>query len=102
MSLFDFFFPEQAQASHLRKLTEQNRAAARTSRGASSETRSKIESLENDVGYLALILGSILETLDSKGVVTRADVQASFAALDEIDGVKDGKLDINFLRGRHN
>lgn len=101
MSLFDFFFPEQAQASHLRKLTEQNRASRTRSHRTSTELKSRVDALEDDLGYVTLILGSILDALDKNGVVTRADLKVTLDGLDAIDGVKDGKLDINVLRGRH-
>jgi hypothetical protein len=54
--------------------------------------------LETDLGYVTLILGSILDKLDEKGVVTRQDLKDATSALDKVDGVRDGKLDINILR----
>jgi hypothetical protein len=43
----------------------------------------------------------MLELLEEKGVLTREELKTKIAVLDELDGVKDGKLDINILKGRH-
>ena len=104
MSLFDFFFPVQAQAEHLRNLVAQGRASVRALRrrelGVTAELQSQIEALEDDLGYVALVLGSLLQVLDSKDVLSRDDVRTVILEVDELDGVADGKLDINVLRGR--
>jgi len=98
MSLFDFFFPEQAQASYLRDIAEQQtRSTIRQSQAATS-IEARVRHLETDLGYVALILGSVIDKLDEKGVVTRQDLKDATAALDAVDGVRDGKLDINVLR----
>ena len=101
MSLFDFFFPQQAQAQHLRTLTYQKQAGDRRLSRVSGQLEGRMEQLEGDLGYLALVLGSVLESLDEKGVLTRDDVRSVIARLDSLDGVSDGTLDINILRGRH-
>jgi hypothetical protein len=51
-----------------------------------------------DLGYVALILGALLNKVEEKGVLSLAEVREAMAELDEIDGVKDGKLDIRLLR----
>ncbi|MCA3007173.1 MAG: hypothetical protein INH34_02230 [Phycisphaerales bacterium] len=102
MSLFDFFFPEQAQASLLRTLVNENRRKKRreTLEGRTLEkAEDRIEALENDLGFVALLLGSLLAKLDEKGVLTRQDVKDAMPTLDGADGVADGKLDIRVLRG---
>jgi hypothetical protein len=99
MSLFDFFFPEQAQATHLRSLAKGQRYKNRRAARRTGALNDRLESLENDVGYLALVLGALLQQVDEKGVLSRDDVRATVAELDEIDGVKDGKLDVDILRG---
>ena len=101
MSLYNFFFPEQAQAEHLEQLVRMKSAQTRRSRVASIDAKDRFTQLESDMGYIALVLGSILQRLDQKGVVTREDVKAEMAALDGLDGVSDGRLDVQFLRGRH-
>ena len=102
MSLFDFFFPEQAQAAHLRSIASRQRIADRRSsrtKRSQAELESRIESLEGDLGYVTLLLGSLLGQLDEKGVLTRDELKSTIAELDELDGVADGKLDVNVLRG---
>ena len=37
--------------------------------------------------------------LDEKGALTRQDVKDAMRELDEVDGVPDGRLDINVLKG---
>jgi len=100
MSLYDFFFPEQAQASHLRRIAEQQGFAATRHRRVSVNLEARVRALENDLGYVTLVLSSVLDKLDTKGVVTRQDLKEAMAVLDAIDGVQDGKLDINVLRGK--
>lgn len=100
MSLFDFFFPEQAQASHLRRIANSSRSRSRRSRVARDpKSDRRFEELEEDVGYLALLLGAIVERLDSKGVVHRSELKGILAELDGIDGIADGRLDVGVLRG---
>lgn len=99
MSLFDFFFPEQAQAAHLRQLASSQRTRARSESRRRTASDQRLESLEDDVGYLALVLGALLRSVDEKGVVTREEVRETVLELDAIDGVRDGKLDVNVLRG---
>lgn len=99
MSLFDFFFPQQAAAQHLRRLA--NEKSMDTVRDASRRRKSevRIDSLEEDLGYVTLLLGAIVDRLDAKGAVTRNDLREVISTLDDVDGVRDGRLDISFLRG---
>ena len=99
MSLFDFFFPEQAQASHLRSLANSQRYRRRKKAREQGATDRRLETLEGDVGYLALVLGALLQKADEKGVLERDEVRAAVMELDDIDGVKDGRLDVDILRG---
>ena len=105
MSLFDFFFPEQAQAAHLRALVDANRQQARRARSAAaaanrnqSDVAKELETLRGDVGYLTLLLASLAHRLDQKGVVTRADLRAACEELDAFDSLKDGKLDVQVIK----
>lgn len=58
----------------------------------------RLSRLEEDVGYMALVLGSILDRLNEKGIVTKDEVKAAILKLDELDGVRDGRLDVTLLR----
>ncbi|MEM7231343.1 MAG: hypothetical protein AAF517_04180 [Planctomycetota bacterium] len=99
MSLFDFFFPQQAAAQHLRSLATQKNVESTRHRSRQRQITARVDSLEDDLGYVTLLLGSIIDRLDDKGVVTREDLREVISNLDDIDGVKDGRLDITFLRG---
>ncbi|MBI1381932.1 MAG: hypothetical protein GC161_12685 [Planctomycetaceae bacterium] len=99
MSLFDFFFPEQAQASYLRTLANSEQQRARGAARKEPALDRRIAALEGDVGYLALVLGALLQKVDEKGVITRDEVRDTVMELDGIDGVKDGRLDVDILRG---
>ena len=108
MSLFDFFFPEQAQASHLRRLADQQHRSQRFNDLSDrqnqeqqfriAELEDRVLDLERDLGFVSLLLGSLLHTAHEKGVVTRADVCSALEKLDAHDGFKDGQLDIDSLR----
>ena len=102
MSLYDFFFPEQAQASHLRKLAEGSRSSrrrARQERRTIGELEKRIDDLEQDLGFVSLLLASMMAKLDESGTLSRADLKAAMQELDSVDGVSDGRLDISVLRG---
>ena len=113
MSLFDFFFPEQAQATHLRTIAnatrlEKRRRLNRRAAAASapptpppSALEQRITALEADVGFASLVLAAVMARLDERGVVTKADVRTLVAELDSLDGVKDGRLDVSILRATH-
>ncbi|MBO47015.1 MAG: hypothetical protein CMJ96_09005 [Planctomycetes bacterium] len=60
--------------------------------------KERVSQLEGDVGYLALLLGSLLNRTAQKGVVTQEEIQSVMSELDELDGVVDGSLDIQILR----
>jgi len=58
-----------------------------------------LENLENDVGTLALILAAILKMLDERGQITREDLKETLKNLDILDGIGNGKISVNELRG---
>ncbi|MBM3961217.1 MAG: hypothetical protein FJ306_04850 [Planctomycetes bacterium] len=105
MSLFDFFFPDQAQATHLRRIADQSARSERRRNTASREAKATFDSLQRqvdelrgDIGFTALVLGALVARLDEKGVVTRADLQAAMARLDLTDDLADGTLDVERLK----
>ena len=102
MSLFDWFFPEQAQATYLRQMAQSKTRSRGVSRLRQRSVDKRIDELEEDLGYMALVLGSVLQKIDEKGLVTREELKATISELDGIDGVKDGKLDISVLKGLGN
>jgi len=99
MSLFDFFFPEQAQAAHLRRLadtstltrTKQRVAHARTEKTKLSSEKRVVE-LEDEVAQLTIILEAVLEVLSDDGSITRSDLAKKVAEIDARDGTIDGRI----------
>ena len=103
MALSDFFLSDGEY--HLRELVTLQRQQMRRDRNqerrnsrAEKSVEKKIEQLEHDLGFVSLLLASVMELLNDKGVVKRNDVKEIFKDLDLVDGVKDGKIDINMLR----
>ncbi len=106
MSLFDFIFPEQAQAVHLRTLAENSQREAMSQRAAetaerlqmrqvsrlNSKTDDRVEKLENELSQSALIIESLVALLHEKNVVSREELKERVAGIDAADGVIDGKI----------
>lgn len=106
MSFFDFFFPEQAQASHLRSIAESQRLNShrdgqrqfreeRERRNEASHgqaTERRVEELENDLGQAGLIIESLLQLLEESGTIKRDEVMKRAIAVDLADGIQDGRL----------
>ena len=104
MSLYDFFFPDAAQAEHLRRIAGETARANRVrEHGAESleqqnrQLRERVSRLERDMGALALIVASILKRLDEKGHVTRDEIRETIQKLDLLDDVRDGKIRVEDL-----
>jgi hypothetical protein len=104
MSLYDFFFPDEAQAQHLRKMAIQSEYANRLREHESGllqqsnqQLGGRVARLERDVGALALVVASILKRLDEKGHVTRDEVKETIQKLDLLDSVRDGKISVEDL-----
>lgn len=99
MHLFDFFFPEQAQASHLRRLSE-NQGLGYRQKMIEENMRSRrhaeidrrLEHLEEELGFLTLMLESIVRKIEEKGVFTRAELKELMQSVDREDGRADGKF----------
>jgi len=99
MSLMDWFFPEQAEAQHLRSIARSMRRQERTRRRADRKTGTALSDLEDDLGFLALTLLSLVGTLVEKGVLAEEEFAAHLARVDGLDGVEDGRLSPDALRG---
>ena len=101
MSLFDFLFPQQAAASHLRRMADKQRRDERINRirnAANENLERRIEELEHDVGILSLALAAILDSANEKEVISRDEIRDKIFELDVLDGFRDGKLDVSVLR----
>lgn len=102
MSFFDVFFPEQAQAAHLRSIAEQSRHSRRRASRSAADIKSlesRIDELESDLGFVSLLLASVMGQLEERGSLSRDDLRELMREFDDADGKDDQRLDINVLRG---
>ena len=97
MDLFDFFFPEQAQAAHLRKIAQQR--AVRPPDSREPEATSELHALKEDVRFLTLVVAALLRRFSETETASLADVKDLLDEIDALDGVADGGLDPGVLRG---
>ena len=104
--MFDFFFPEQAQAMHLRRIAGRSsfgrasrRLPDRLPAGDAQQTTDQVSELRDDVNFLTLVLASILRRLSETETMSLADVSDLLGEIDGLDGVADGGLDPGVLRG---
>ena len=101
MDLFDFMFPEQAEASHLRNISRHLRTQSIASSGTRSrieETNNSVESLQEDVRFLNMVVMAIIKRLTENETMNMADISDILDQIDGLDGVQDGGLDINAMR----
>ena len=99
MSLFDFFFPEEAQASYLRQIahtqaygsTQSRLANSRLDQSISSSAK-RIKELEAEVGQMAILMEALLECIEEQGGVTRDQLARKVGEIDMRDGVIDGRI----------
>ncbi|WP_193214711.1 hypothetical protein [Luteolibacter marinus] len=106
MSFFDFFFPDQAQASHLRRIADaKDLEAHREGMRRFSEERERrwesvrtqdleqrVEELERDLGQAGLVIESLIQLMDEKGIATRDQIAGRAIEVDAADGLVDGKI----------
>jgi hypothetical protein len=106
MSFFDFFFPEEAQASHLRRIADQQQSQAhqegmrhfrdererRWEVSRSQALEQRVEELERDLGQAGLVIEALLQALESSGTLKREEIAARAIAIDSADGVTDGRV----------
>ena len=99
MGLHKYFFRNRlVQAQELNQLSRaQARSRQRRARIAKHNDE-RFEALEEDLGYVSLVLGALLHKLDEQGTLRRAEVQSLMSELDELDGVRDGRLHVDILK----
>ena len=96
--MFDLDYSNWAQSRKIRDLESRSKREGRSDRRARSRTATRIGELEDDIGYLSLVLGALLQQMDVKGVISREDIQQAMTKLDSYDGEQDDKLDVDVLR----
>ncbi len=106
MSFFDFFFPEQAQAVHLRTIAESSRNQQLDLRSqqleevrekrrkslVSHRAEDRVQRLQDELAQSALVIESLISLLEEKKVLTRQEVGLRIAQIDSADGVVDGRI----------
>jgi hypothetical protein len=97
VDLFDFFFPDQAQAHHLRKIA--SKRGQSTSPPSHSAPSAEIQALRDDVNFLTLVVAALLRRLTETKTASLADIQDMIDEIDALDGIADGGLDPGVLRG---
>ncbi|MDP6719790.1 MAG: hypothetical protein QGF59_14105 [Pirellulaceae bacterium] len=102
MDMFDFFFPEQAEAAHLRQISRTLASSRRTSGTAAATARrneSELDDLRTDVRFLSLVIAAILKRLAEQETMSLGDVSDLLSDIDGLDGLPDGGLEPGVLRG---
>lgn len=113
MGLYQFFFPHESQAENMRRISDEQtklmkhqikraRSIAAKSSGNQNNLKQvnlRIKELENDLGFLSLLVAGIMNQLDENRVVKKEDIKSIMKEIDGIDGKTDGKLNIDVLRG---
>lgn len=108
MSLIDFMFPEQAQASHLREIAQASRELQRQSASREAEENGnhyriagldrRIKRLEGDVALLAALNALLIRKYVVDTGKTIDDLRREMQEVDASDGVVDGGFDTDELR----
>ena len=78
MDFVDLFFPEVAQASHLRRIAHQQSFGQRS---RSDVTQDEFDALEREVREVRLYLTALSQLLVEKGLVRPDELQAKVLAL---------------------
>ncbi len=101
MALFEFFYPEQAQAGYMREMASSMRTSTRRaghSRKRVSDVEKRVAELEDDLDFLSLITLTLFSTLHEKGLVDRNSLLKKIDDIDMFDGRKDGKVEPEVFR----
>lgn len=94
MEIMDFFWPQWAQAAHLREIA----TALKSGHGRKTSPTRVAADLQTDINTLALVCMGLVATLVEKGVITELDLQMHLQKIDELDAEKDDGLEPNLLR----
>ena len=102
MSAFDFFFPEQAQASHLRSLVAQKQTEYYHQQRDRNDTHEELRYAQKSIKKLArelaetqLVVKAMAELIEAAGVCEPTELLAKINEIDLRDGVEDGQVTPN-------
>jgi len=102
MDMLDYFFPEQSQAAHLRKISRSMASSASSSSSAAAYAQrnaGELSDLRSDVRFLTLVIAAILKRLAEQETMSLGDVSDLLGEIDGLDGVADSGLQPDILRG---
>ncbi|MCH2182377.1 MAG: hypothetical protein MK108_10260 [Mariniblastus sp.] len=98
MDFFDFFFPEQAQATHLRDIARSSKMSRRASTRVSGKLN-ELSELQEDVKFLTLVVAALVKRLTETETLNLVDLKDLIEEIDQLDGELDGNLEPGVLRG---
>jgi hypothetical protein len=98
MSFLDFFVLEEAWSKRLRDFVKRVQVANAKTATRSEEVDKRLEDIEADMGFLALLQIGTLKLLTDKGLLKDGELVPRLAAVDLLDGVEDGKLNVSAVR----
>ena len=98
VDFFDFFFPEQAQATHLRDIARSSKMSRRASTRVSGKLN-ELSELQEDVKFLTLVVAALVKRLTETETLNLVDLQDLIDEIDQLDGELDGSLEPGVLRG---
>jgi hypothetical protein len=109
LDFYDFMFPEQSEAGHLRRIHAELRASRRArvrqirSAGRQKDDvvvlRDEVDALRADLEFVSMALLAVLKRQQEGERMSLADLSDLFGEIDALDGVADGGLDVDVLRG---
>lgn len=99
MSAFDFFFPEQAQASHLRSLVQQKRHEYMNDQRDKADLREDLRYAEKNIKRMGqemaetqLLVKGMMELMEEVGAFDATRLMEKIKEIDLRDGVEDGRI----------
>lgn len=108
MSLFDFLFPQQAQAMHLRDIASTSSKASYAMRAKEIDEHGnrrrlgvlarRVEKLENDLALTAMVNALLVKRYLADTGKNLEQLRAEIAEVDRSDGVEDGGFDSDEMR----
>ncbi len=102
MSLFEYIFADEIKLQQLRDISKTLKNQQIFERGREKRLKKeqeKSDEINDDIGLLSLLMITVIKKLIDKGVITEQELLGELLEIDQLDGLKDGQLDINVLRG---
>lgn len=91
-SMKAILFAQRATEEENKRVDEKLAAMRRMRMQSAKTSAGRIQSLEDDLGRVALLARALAEVCMRKGLLTEAELHAIIDEVDLADGVSDGKL----------